>query len=222
MEGILPVDKEKGKSSFHLVSLLRKKTSIRTIGHAGTLDPFAEGVMVMLIGKKFTRLSNAFLTQDKGYEATLFLGKATDTFDLLGQETFTSSHVPNLADVEKAIASFQGDILQIPPMFSAKKQGGKRLYALARQGIVVPRPPVPVTVDIQLISYEYPYLKLSIQCSKGTYIRSLADDLGKFLATYAHLTSLTRTRSGRFTLADCIKQSALFETPLERYLQSTP
>ena len=167
MEGILPVDKERGKTSFSLVSMLRKKTSVRTIGHAGTLDPFAEGVMVMLIGKKFTRLSDIFLTQDKAYDTTLLLGKATDTFDLEGTVTHTSLHVPTLQDVEKAINSFQGTILQTPPMFSAKKQQGQKLYTLARQGISVPRAPVPVTVQITLISYSYPHLQLSVPVRRG-------------------------------------------------------
>lgn len=207
--GILLVDKAPGSTSFHLVSLLRRLTRIEKIGHAGTLDPFATGVMVMLIGKEYTRRSNEFLTCDKEYRATLQLGIATDTYDLEGAITARSDKIPTLPEIEAAIASFQGEILQIPPMFSAKKIAGQKLCDLARKGISVERAPVKVRVDITLISYNYPYLDIQVSCTKGTYIRSLAHDLGALLGCHAHLFELARIRSGQFHLGSCTPQSNL-------------
>ena len=209
MSGILLVDKAAGSTSFHIVSLLRRLTHIETIGHAGTLDPFATGLMILLIGRDYTKKSNSFLTSDKSYRATLTLGTSTDTYDIDGQITSTSTHIPTSADITQALSAFQGKILQTPPMFSAKKIKGQKLCDLARRGITVERAPVPVTIDITLISYTYPTLTLDITCSKGTYIRSLAHDLGLHLTTGAHLSALTRTRSGNFHLASAIPQSAL-------------
>ncbi len=208
-EGILLVDKSAGSTSFQIVSLLRRLTRIETIGHAGTLDPFATGVMVMLIGRPYTRKSDQFLQSDKQYRATLTLGMATDTYDLEGQVTARSDLIPASSQIDLAIAAFQGEILQVPPMFSAKKIEGKKLYDLARRGITVERQPVKVRLSIQLIRYEYPNLELLVDCSKGTYIRSLAHDLGKTLGCNAHLSSLIRTRSGSFLLEECISQSLL-------------
>lgn len=209
IEGILLVNKPKGKTSFSLVHDLRKILKVKKIGHAGTLDPFATGVMVMLIGRKFTRLSDQFLLCDKEYEAEVLLGIATDTYDCEGQETSRSDIIPSRADVEIALEAFQGEIEQVPPMFSAKKQKGKKLYELAREGKTVERAPVKITVHTQLISYAYPYLHLRVQCSKGTYIRSIGHDLGIKLGCGAHLSNLTRTRSGTFLLKDCVDGSNL-------------
>lgn len=207
--GILLLDKEAGFTSFYLVSLLKRLTGIEKIGHAGTLDPFATGVMVMLIGREYTRLSNQFLSSDKEYRARLRLGMATDTYDLDGQITHQSDKIPSFSEIELALHSFQGKIFQVPPMYSAKKVGGKKLYDLARQGITIERKPVEVTLQITLIQYSYPFLELSVAASKGTYIRSLAHDIGTCLGTYAHLTKLSRTRSGSFHLDECIPQTLL-------------
>jgi tRNA pseudouridine55 synthase len=221
-EGILPICKPKFKTSFSLVGILRKLTQIRTIGHAGTLDPFADGVMVLLIGKRFTRQSNQFLHQDKEYLATVHLGIATDTYDIEGQITLQSSFIPALAEMEEALLKFQGTILQTPPMFSAKKVEGKKLYELARKGITIERQAVPVTLHIELIEYSYPNLILKVQCSKGTYLRSLAYDIGIELGCGAHLSSLTRTRSGTFTLDACCDGARLWESGYDwvRYLKT--
>jgi tRNA pseudouridine55 synthase len=210
-EGILPICKPKGKTSFSLVSMLRKLTNVRTIGHAGTLDPFADGVMVLLIGKRFTQLSNRFLNQDKEYRATVQLGITTDSYDIEGQITSQSPYIPTLAEVEEALLKFQGTILQTPPMFSAKKVEGKKLYELARKGITIERQAVPVTLHVELISYAYPYLELHVKCSKGTYIRSLAYDMGVELTCGAHLFALTRTRSGTVSLSACCDGQRLME-----------
>lgn len=208
-EGILLINKSRGPTSFSLVAILRRLTGIKTIGHAGTLDPFATGVMVMLLGRPFTRLSSRFLEQDKEYLAKARLGIATDTFDCEGKPLFTSDKIPTLDEIKEALKSFQGTILQVPPMFSAKKKDGKKLYELARQGKEVEREPVQVTVHTELLSYEYPYLDLRISCSKGTYVRSIADDLGKMLQCGAHLHELVRLRSGTFHLKDCVDIATL-------------
>lgn len=202
--GILLIDKPKGLTSFRLVQILRKKLNVKKIGHAGTLDPFATGLMVMLVGRTYTRLSDSLLTNDKEYIAELFLGKSTDTYDEEGEIQTESTFIPSLKEVEEALLSFQGELLQIPPMFSAKKVKGKRLYELARKGIEIERQPVKVSVKTTLIRYEYPTLILNISCSKGTYIRSIAHDLGKQLRCGAHLTNLRRTQSGPFRIETCI------------------
>lgn len=209
-EGILLVDKPIGRTSFSLISALRKKTHIKKIGHAGTLDPFASGVMILLIGRDFTTKADTFINQDKEYEATLHLGIETTTFDPEGAITAQNGTIPALSQIEEALKAFQGTIQQIPPMFSAKKIKGKKLYELARKGIEVERQPVTLTVQTELLSYSYPELSLRIACSKGTYIRSIASDLGKALGCGAHLKKLTRTRCGPYLLKDCIDGKELF------------
>lgn len=209
VEGILLLDKPRGKSSFFLVSFLRKILNISKIGHAGTLDPFATGVMVMLVGRGYTKRSNEFLCSDKEYLAKICLGVTTDSYDLDGKIIAQSDVVPTLADLENAIALFQGDILQIPPMFSAKKVNGQKLYNLARCGKEIERSPNRVHVSFSLLDYHYPYVTARICCSKGTYIRSLAHDLGVVLQSGAHLEELQRTRSGSFSLSECLDVTTL-------------
>lgn len=204
LHGILLINKPKGKTSFYLVGRLRKIFQEKKIGHAGTLDPFATGVMILLIGKPFTKLSDQFLNKEKSYIATAFLGKSTDTFDEDGQITNESSVIPTNEEVAQVIAKFQGKMMQIPPMFSAKKVDGKKLYELARKGITIEREPVEVDLQVTLLSYEYPKLTFKVLSSKGTYIRSIADDMGKELGTYAHLIALERILSGSFQLNNCL------------------
>lgn len=203
-EGILAVYKPPGKTSFSLIHVLRKKTGIRKIGHAGTLDPFAEGVMILLIGRTFTRQASTFQNQDKEYVANLHLGETTTTFDPEGEIVERSDYIPTQQQVEEALTQFQGTIEQIPPMYSAKKVQGKKLYELARKGIEIERKPITVEVKTTLISYEYPSLILKVECSKGTYIRTIGHDLGKALKCGAHLKKLTRTRCGSYGLDDCV------------------
>ncbi len=209
-KGVLLVDKPRGKTSFSLVTALRKKTGVQKIGHAGTLDPFATGLMILLIGKEFTRLSDTYLSSEKEYETTATLGISTDSYDCDGQTTSTSSYIPTLAEIEKALLNFQGTVQQTPPMFSAKKIQGKPLYKLARKGIEVPRAPVLVTMKTTLISYTYPTLKLHIVCSKGTYIRSIAHDLGALLTCGAHLSELRRLRCGSYHISESIPGDILY------------
>ncbi len=210
--GVLLLNKPKGKTSFSLVSALRKACNVQKVGHAGTLDPFASGVMILLVGKQFTRLSDRFLLQNKEYEATLRLGIRTDSYDCDGKILQESTVIPSQESILEILSTFQGDLLQIPPMFSAKKVNGKKLYELARKGIEIERAAVSVNVQIQFISYDYPSLKIHVACSKGTYIRSLAEDIGIALTCGAHLSDLMRTKSGDFHLKDCFDGS-LLSTP---------
>lgn len=209
--GILLVDKPRGKTSFSLVAALRRLTKIEKIGHAGTLDPFATGLMILLIGKEFTRQSDQFLSQEKEYDCTLHLGVATDSYDCDGKPVSTSDLIPSLEEIEKALTQFQGMVEQTPPMFSAKKVGGQKLYHLARRGIEIERKPVCVTLKTTLLTYSYPYLSLNVVCSKGTYVRSIAHDLGVKLGCGAHLCELRRLRSGEFHIKDSINGEVLYD-----------
>lgn len=213
--GILLVNKPAGKSSFALVAALRKITGVAKIGHAGTLDPFATGLMVMLIGKDFTRQSDSFLTNDKEYLTTIRFGIETDTYDPEGIIISTSDIVPTLEEVTNALCSQTGSIYQTPPMYSAKKVKGKKLYELARKGITIERAPSLVHIEPTLLSYEYPFLKLVVTCSKGTYIRSIAHDLGKMLGCGALLTELHRTRSGSFNVEDAIDGASILDRTID-------
>lgn len=214
-EGILLVNKPSGLTSFSLVRTLRKRLGIKKIGHSGTLDPFATGLMVMLIGRNYTKLSNSFLTQGKEYIAHVFFGASTDTYDCDGHVVSTSEKIPSLEELKKTLNFFQGSIEQIPPMYSAKKQQGKKLYELARKGIEVTREPIVVTLETELIDYAYPLATLRIACSKGTYIRSIAQDLGSRLGCGAHLKALQRVRSGDFLLKDSIDGNLLLSPELD-------
>ncbi len=222
VEGILLVDKPQGCTSFSLIRSLRKLTGIRKIGHAGTLDPFATGVMVILIGRAYTRLSDKLLFQDKEYLAEMNLGISTDTYDCDGKVVARSKKIPSLEQVMNAISHFQGEIDQVPPMYSAKKVGGKKLYELARKGEEIERTPAKVLVETTLLSYDYPYLSIRVSCSKGTYIRSLAHEMGNMLGCGAHLSQLKRVRSGIFTIDKCLDGKCLEEPGFDitTYLRS--
>lgn len=209
IEGILLVDKPVGRTSFSLVADVRRLTGVKKVGHAGTLDPFATGLLILLVGKNFTRLSDRFLTTEKTYQTTVHLGVSTDSYDCEGAVTATSDKVPTLEEVQMALEHFQGEIEQTPPMFSAKKVNGKKLYELARKGVEIERKPVKVTVDTRLIAYDYPNLTLEITCSKGTYIRSIGHDLGRLLGCGAHLSALRRTRSGQFSIEQSLDGNKL-------------
>lgn len=212
LQGLLLVNKPQGKTSFSLIRNLRKLTGVQKIGHAGTLDPFATGVMVLLIGKNYTRLSDRFLLGDKEYVAGVYLGVSTDTYDCDGNIVGSSKKIPSLEEIEKTLLQFQGEVDQIPPMFSAKKVRGKKLYELAREGKTIERKPSKVHMTTIFLSYEYPRLKLRVVCSKGTYIRSIAHEIGVILGCGAHLSTLLRTRSGEFVLEECV-DGKLLEQP---------
>ncbi len=163
----------------------------------------------MLVGRPYTRISDSFLNDNKEYIATIKFGEATDTFDCDGTITQTCDKIPKIAEVESVISEFQGSIMQIPPMFSAKKVGGQKLYLLARKGIEIKREPVQIEVKTTILDYSYPELKIQVSCSKGTYIRSIASEVGKRLGCHGHLIVLQRTRSGAFHLKDCIDAKSL-------------
>ena len=203
-EGLILFDKPIGKTSFFVVHVVRGRSFQKTVGHAGTLDPFASGLLILLLGRNWTRQSSRFMSCEKEYEVVATLGSSTDTYDLEGSVTMNSSYRPSLFEVEQALSQFQGNILQTPPMYSAKKVQGKKLYQLARSGIEVARSPVPITVSTTLLSYEYPFLTLRIVCSKGTYIRSIVHDLGNLLTCFAHASALRRVRIGEFYAKDAV------------------
>ena len=199
-EGILLVDKPAGMTSFSVVHVLRKRLGVKKIGHTGTLDPFATGLLVMLIGRNYTKRADEFLQDDKEYLATLRLGIETDSFDSDGKVVATSDIQPTLAELQKAICRFQGKIEQVPPMFSAKKINGKRLYEMARKGVVVERKSVLIELTTTLVRYEYPEVDIHIKCSKGTYIRTIGHEIGKLLGCLAYVSHLRRLRSGKFSI----------------------
>lgn len=203
MHGILNVRKEKGYTSHDVVAKLRGITGQKKIGHTGTLDPKAEGVLPVCLGKG-TKLCELLTDEDKTYEAVLLLGTKTDTQDIWG-EVLAKRNTELLTEeaVAEAVVSFQGEYDQIPPMYSALKVNGKKLYELARSGQVVERRPRRVKIhDIRLLEVSLPRVRMSVTCSKGTYIRTLCDDIGGKLGCGGCMEELTRTRAGRFTVKD--------------------
>jgi tRNA pseudouridine55 synthase len=203
-EMVLVVDKTDGPTSFDVVrgvkNILGRDAKV---GHAGSLDPFATGVLVVLTGRA-TKLSDALLTADKTYRAWVKLGSTTDTMDRTGTVETTAA-VPELSEdqIKAALASLVGEWMMTPPMYSAKKVHGVRLYELARQNIRVRRPPIPVQLHkMEFISFADGIVEFEVACSKGTYIRSLAEEVGVRLGTVAHLAELRRLSCGEFSLAD--------------------
>ena len=203
--GLLNLAKPRGYSSHDVVNHLRRLTDERRIGHAGTLDPLARGVLVMCIGQA-TRLSEYIASGRKTYLATLRLGEETDTWDAEGR--VISAHPwqgVQRADLEQALTAFKGAIQQVPPMFSAVKLNGKALYKLARKGIIIEREARDVTIDnIEVVSWEPPSVVLRIACSGGTYIRAIAHDVGQALQVGAYLADLVRERSGSLTIETAV------------------
>lgn len=204
MNGIINIYKEKGFTSFDVVAKLRGILKTRRIGHTGTLDPDAEGVLPVCIGKA-TKICELLTDKTKEYEAVMLLGRTTDTQDVTG-ETQTQQEVRCSAkEVEKAVLSFVGDYMQVPPMYSALKVNGKKLYELAREGKTVERKPRPVHFyEIEILDIDFPLVRFRVTCSKGTYIRTLCHDIGEKLGCGAAMETLLRTKVGRFTLDDAI------------------
>jgi tRNA pseudouridine55 synthase len=204
--GFLNVDKPSGSTSHDVVAVVRRGANLRRVGHAGTLDPLASGVLVLAVGQA-ARLTEYLLTSDKEYTADLVLGITTDTYDAEGQVT-ARKPVPTGLDrarVEQVLPRFLGEIDQVPPVYSALKVRGKPAYARVRAGESVSLKARRITIrDIGVMSFEPPHLRLAVSCSAGTYIRSLAHDLGQALGTGAMLGGLTRTASGRFRIADSV------------------
>ena len=205
MDGFLLAYKEKGISSNRLVQEVKKSLSLKKVGHLGTLDPMAEGLVILAINRA-TRFSSFFLESDKSYIAGITFGAKTDTDDAMGQVIESSEIIPKEKDINEALESFIGESMQVAPFFSALKFKGKPLYKYAREGEFISKPPRYINIfSIKDINHEANYCSLSIHCSKGTYIRSIARDLGDKLGCGAHLSSLIRTSQGSFSYLEAKK-----------------
>lgn len=212
-DSVLLVDKPAGITSFGVVARVRRKLSEQLgkkakVGHTGTLDPFATGLMIIVTGKECRNAAN-YSKLDKEYEATIILGQTSSTGDPEGEITNISDARPTKAQVEAALKQFTGEITQRPPMFSAIKINGRRAYDLARKGEVVEMPERQVTIySLELIDYAYPAVRIRTHVSSGTYIRTLAEDIGRVLETGAYCSELRRTKVAEFSVTDA--------TPIER------
>ena len=213
--GILVVDKEKNMTSHDVVDAVRRRFHIKKVGHAGTLDPNATGVLVLLLGKA-TKLSGKLLNQDKEYIATMKLGEKTSTGDCDGKVVETAEARASEKEIKNVMAGFVGEIEQVPPMTSAKRINGRRLYKLARKGVEVARSAKKVAIkEIEITRMDLPFILFRVVCSKGTYIRQLAEDIGEKIGCGAHLTELRRTRSGDFSLERALQFSSLSDMSRE-------
>lgn len=200
INGIINVYKQKGYTSFDVVAIMRGIIGQKKIGHTGTLDPDAEGVLPVCAGNA-TKLCDMLTDKSKEYVATFVLGKKTDTLDITGKVLEERKPRVSIEDLKASIDSFVGGYEQLPPMYSAKKINGKKLYELARDGKEVERKPVFVEIiGIETMDISYPYVTIKVSCSKGTYIRSLCEDIGAKCGELACMTSLKRTRVGNFTI----------------------
>jgi tRNA pseudouridine55 synthase len=212
VSGVMVVDKPVGLTSHDVVQIIRRGTNIHRAGHTGTLDPRASGVLVILVGPA-VRLSEYVSASDKRYQATIHLGSTTDTFDSEGKVTASGS-VDHISEdqFEKALSKFVGEIQQIPPPYSAIKVQGRKAYEMAREGAPVELQPRTIQVySLELLEWSPPEAVIDVFCSSGTYVRSLANDLGVDLGCGAHLVGLRRTKSGRFTLRDAVPLRRLQE-----------
>jgi tRNA pseudouridine55 synthase len=213
--GILVVDKPSGVTSHDVVDMVRRKLNIKRVGHSGTLDPVATGVLVILVGSA-TKLFSKFVHFDKAYEATLHLGEVTSTGDaegrLLSQKD--PSHITE-GEVRRVFASFIGERLQVPPMVSAIKHKGRRLYELARKGIEVERKARPIHIyDLQIVRMELPDIDFSVKCSKGTYVRRLGEEIGEVLGVGGVISRIRRVALGPFQIQDAITTGEINEDRL--------
>jgi len=217
LHGVLVVDKPGGRTSAQVVATVRHRLGVDRIGHTGTLDPLATGVLPLCIGEA-TKLASYLIADDKAYEAELELGVETDTLDADGAVVARAPEAAAAVDeaaLRRVLAAMVGPQPQVPPMYSAVHSGGRRLHELARAGIEVDRAPRDIVVHrLDLIAFAPPRARVAIVCSKGTYVRVLVADAGRALGCGAHVTALRRTRSGRFTLADAVPLEAVATAPL--------
>ncbi|MDI6839523.1 MAG: tRNA pseudouridine(55) synthase TruB [bacterium] len=210
MHGLLLINKPIHWTSFDVVKYIRKILGLRRVGHTGTLDPSASGLLILCLGKS-TKLVPYLMDMEKEYEAIIKLGETRTTDDVSGK-LICKSYISNISEIRirKMLQEFVGEILQVPPMYSALKLDGKPLYKMAREGKTVKRPPRKVRINqIELLSYSYPLLKVRVMCGKGTYIRALARDLGDKLGCGACIESLTRTRIGEFNLSQAVSPKSI-------------
>lgn len=215
--GLIPVYKPEGWTSFDVIAKLRGILHIKRLGHAGTLDPMATGVLPVFVGKA-TKACDILPDSDKAYEAGFRLGISTDTQDITGRVLTSSENKVSRQDIEAALGGFRGEIMQLPPMYSAVKVGGKRLYELAREGREIERVPRKITVyEAELMEYDEETRegRLFVSCSKGTYIRTVIHDIGETLCCGGAMTSLCRVRAAGFSLEECLTMEQLSEMPAE-------
>lgn len=219
MTGLILLDKPTGMTSFLACSIIRGVSKEKRVGHTGTLDPMATGVLPVLVGKA-TALSRYLIEADKRYTATIKLGVTTDTMDITGNVTATSDNIPSRDEIEKTVASFQGRQIQTPPIYSAIRVDGRRLYDIARNGEDVEIPKREVEIhSIDLIEFiGDDTFKIDVCCSKGTYIRSLANDIGLKLGCGATLSDLRRTETAGFGIDGCVLLAQIKENGAEQYL----
>ncbi len=218
MDGIINVYKPEGITSFDVVRKVKKLSGIKKVGHTGTLDPMATGVLPICLGKS-TKIVDYIMKDFKIYKTVLKLGETSDTYDREGKITINNVDLPDVAKVINAIASFVGDIDQVPPMYSALKVNGVRLYDLARQGIEIHRDSRKIKIySIDVDKIDIPYIHFTVKCSKGTYIRSLCYDLGEKLKCGALMWKLERVASGMFTKENTIALDALTKENIEEHL----
>jgi tRNA pseudouridine55 synthase len=231
MQGLLLIDKPAGWTSFDVVNYVRrivanklevKPKSIK-VGHIGTLDPFATGLLVLLVGKSFTKLAPNYSKLDKSYEVVIELGQTSTTGDPEGAIKHVSDDRPTREQIKEALKPLTGEIMQRPPLFSAIKINGQRAYKLARAGSELKLDPRQVTVhELKLISYKYPNLEITTEVSSGTYIRSLVEDLGSNLTTGAYTTSLRRISISNFKIEDSVEVKNVTEDNISELLISNP
>jgi tRNA pseudouridine55 synthase len=228
MQGLLLVDKPTDWTSFDVVNYVRrmvanaegKKPKNVKVGHTGTLDPFATGLLVLLIGKEYTKRAGELSKLDKTYEVTMTLGKTSSTGDPEGEITVVSDNEPSLKEIEAAVTGFRGLIEQVPPAYSAIKVNGQRAYKLARAGKEVVIEPRKVTINsLEIVSYDYPEVKLVTNVSSGTYIRTLAEDIGKVLGIGAYTSALRRTEVGKHLIGGAIEPKLLTLDIIEKHLK---
>lgn len=213
MNGVINLYKEKGETSFRSVSRVKRILKIKKVGHTGTLDPEAEGVLPLCLGKA-TKLVPYIMEGHKTYEASFKLGFISDTLDAFGEVEETFADIPPKELVEKELEKFKGESLQLPPMYSALKKDGVRLYTLARQGIEIKREKRPINVPIiKLLWYKDGEGKILMKVSKGTYVRSIISDLGENLGTGAIMTALVREETGFYNIKDSVKMDDLEKDP---------
>ncbi len=216
-EGIILVDKPKGITSHDVVDIVRRRLKIKKVGHAGTLDPLAQGLLIILVGK-CTKLFSKFSGLDKEYSGVLKLGEVTATGDSQGEVTQRKEWTQINEDrIREAFSLFIGEIEQVPPMVSALRVGGKRLYKLARRGIVVERTPRRIKIhSLEILKIDLPFVEFRLHCSKGTYVRKLAEDIGEKLGCGAHMVKILRLSIGSFKLGKAIALDDINESHLQQ------
>jgi len=223
--GFILIDKPKGWTSFDVVAKLRGITNIKKIGHAGTLDPIATGLLIVAVGRSATKQIDSYMKMDKVYIAKAKLGETSDTYDAEGeiivQDIANKNTLSSAYLRENIIPNFVGEIMQVPPMYSAKKVGGKRLYELARQGKRVDREPIAINIsEIDLLSFEYPWFEMEIACGSGTYIRSLVHDIGQEFGVGAVMYGLRRIKIGDFNIEKAAQIEQLNKENWQEFLLS--